>query len=83
MLNELDTVRVVRLNTDDRHFTGSPGVLRSPRIGDTGAIVHAYDPTDISAPFIVECVASDGLTVWLADFSTDELELEIRYRPQG
>lgn len=83
MLNELDTVRVVRLNTDDRDFTGSLGVLRAPRIGDTGAIVHAYDPTDNSAPVIVECVASDGMTVWLADFAPDELELEIPYRPRG
>ena len=83
MLNELDTVRVVRLQTVDREFTGSPGVTRPPQVGDTGAIVHSYDPTDKSAPFIVECVATDGMTIWLADFSPDELELDIPYRPLG
>ena len=83
MLNELDTVRVARLHTSDREFTGSPGVSRPPQVGDTGAIVHAYDPTDDSGPFVVECVASDGMTIWLADFRADELELEIPYRPTG
>ena len=75
MLNELDTVRVVRLNTIDREFSGSDGIKRPPQLGDIGVIVHSYDPTDDSAPFIVECVAPDGMTVWLADFGPDELEL--------
>jgi len=80
MLNELDAVRVVRLHILDRAFTGSPGASRSPKVGDTGAIVHAYDSTDESAPFAVECVASDGMTIWLADFHADELELDTAYQ---
>ena len=53
-----------------RSFDGTAGVMREPRIGDIGTIVHEYD----RKAFIVECVDADGLTVWLADFTSDEIE---------
>ena len=70
-LSEHDVVRVVRLRTSGRHFSGSEGVRRAPRVGDEGAIVNVPAP----GVFVVECVAPDGDTVWLADFRRDELEL--------
>ena len=69
-LNEHDVVRVARLLTTSRPFDGSTGVLREPRIGDVGAIVHVL----AERHFVVECVDASGRTVWLADFVADELE---------
>lgn len=43
---------------------------RAPQVGDTGTLVYAYDVTS----FAVECVNTDGMTVWLADFFAEELE---------
>jgi hypothetical protein len=70
-LSEHDVVRVVRLRTSGRRFSGSEGVRRAPRVGDEGTIVNVPSPH----VFVVECVAPGGETVWLADFRRDELEL--------
>jgi len=67
---EYGVVRVARLLRPDRPFQGTPGVCRAPQVGDAGTLVHAYDVTS----FAVECVNTDGLTVWLADFFAEELE---------
>jgi hypothetical protein len=67
---EYGVVRVARLLQPDRHFQGTPGVWRAPEAGDTGTVVFAYDVTS----FAVECVNTDGMTVWLADFFAEELE---------
>jgi len=80
-LREYDVVRVVALKTQQRHYTGSAGVVRSPAVGDIATICHEYAPQDKTPTAAVECVASDGRTVWLADFEREELELV--ERPQG
>lgn len=67
---EYGVVRVAHLLRPDRHFQGTPGVCRAPQVGDTGTLVYAYDLTS----FAVECVSTDGMTVWLADFFAEELE---------
>lgn len=67
---EYGIVRVAHLHIADRPYQGTEGVRRPPRIGDLGTVVYAYDVTS----FTVECVNSDGLTVWLADFFAEELE---------
>jgi len=66
----------------------SPGFLAGPNAPDalrplarTGTIVHlvpTVDPDDPATRYIVEDVASDGTTVWLAEFSRDELQLVAR-----
>jgi len=70
-MEEYDVVRVVRLLKPNREFDGSEGFKRAPQVGDTGTIVHVY-PAD--KDFIIEAVAKDGYTIWLADFSSEELE---------
>jgi hypothetical protein len=80
MFRELDVVRISCLNCDNREFSGTKSVQRPPTIGDTGTIVHIYDPNDPEAPVVVEAVDSDGLTLWLADFSPHELELVKPYK---
>ncbi len=74
-LREHDVVRVVRLLEQGRSFDGTEGVRRAPRIGDVGTIAHEYDPSHSDAPVAVEMVDEDGMTVWLADFVREELEL--------
>lgn len=49
---------------------------RPPQIGDLGTIVYiAPGSQGKNSWYIVECLDNNGLTVWLADFREDELEL--------
>ena len=70
-MKEYGVVKVVSLLSSGRHYDGTEGVKRSPRIGDVGTIVHVNAPNE---SYVVECVNSDGYTVWLADFNHNELE---------
>jgi hypothetical protein len=70
---ELDSVRVAKLLSLTRPFSSSEGVGRAPAVGDTGAVVMAYENP---RGYTVECISPDGMTVWLADFEPDELEAE-------
>ena len=72
---ELQHVVVAQLCKPNRQFHGTDGTAREPRVGDVGTICHAYDPTDAAAPVIVECIDPNGMTVWLADFQPNELQL--------
>jgi len=74
-IREYDVVRVAFLKNQDRSFDGSDDVKRAPRIGDVATVCHEYSPNDPSSKVAVEKVTDDGLTVWLADFDRDELEL--------
>ena len=76
MFDEYDVVRVKKLLTPSRPFSGTEGATRSPQIGDKGTIVFLYD----QSLFIIECVDKEGYTVWLADFEKSELALV--YRPE-
>jgi hypothetical protein len=74
-IREYDTVKVVKLLSATREFSGTEGVARTPRIGDTAIVCHEYDPRDQTASVAVEKVNSRGETIWLADFKREELEL--------
>ena len=75
MLKEYDTVQVARLDTDDRAYQGTEGICRPPCVGDVATICHEYEPSNARAAVAVECVDENGRTIWLADFSRDELKL--------
>ncbi|MBK6696896.1 MAG: hypothetical protein IPG50_32640 [Myxococcales bacterium] len=47
--------------------------MRQPRVGDLGTIVNVLGEN----AFTVECVDEGGLTLWLADFLTEELEARL------
>ena len=72
-MQEYDVVRIVHLRNADRPFEGSESAARAPRLGDVGAIVSVLEE---GVAFVVECVAPDGSTIWLADFFADELAPE-------
>ncbi len=71
MFHEYDVVGVSQLINADRNYSGSEGIKRPPRIGDIGTILHIPPG---GTWYIVECLGSGGLTVWLADFEEGELE---------
>jgi len=66
---ELDCVIVRTLRTPTREVSGTDQVVRQPRVGDQGSIVHVLDSTHV----VVECVDSSGYTPWVADFHVEEL----------
>jgi hypothetical protein len=72
MLVEYSIVKVVKLLKPSRDFSGSKNVSRPPQIGDIGTIVHVHDP---SKACIVEMSDEKGMTIWLADFVAEELEV--------
>ncbi len=74
-IREYDVVRVVSFRIANRPHEGTAGVIRPPRIGDIGTVVHEYKPEDLTAPVRVENVDEEGMTIWLADFAREELEL--------
>jgi len=76
-IREYDVVRVIRLRTKNRTISGSAGVTRPPRVGDIATVVHEYIPENPTAPVIVENVGEDGMTIWIADFERDEIELVV------
>ena len=68
MIKLFDSVKVISLS-GEKEFSGTDGVSRSPMIGDKGAVV------DINEEFItVEAIDDEGYTIWLADFSREEIE---------
>lgn len=69
-----DVVRVARLDRADRPYDGSEGSMRAPRIGDEGTVVLVGAKGAASGTVMVERVAADGTTIWLANFAVDELE---------
>lgn len=72
-ISKYEVVRVIANIPTDRIDHGAS--KRPPQIGDLGAVVraHAAQPGH-SATFVVECVDSDGCTIWLADVFASELE---------
>lgn len=71
----LQVVRVVALREGERPFDGSEGAARPPAVGDLGTVVEVLRAPGLPPRFLVEAVAEDGVTTWLAEF--DEVELAL------
>ena len=70
-LTEYDIVEVVTLIRPFREFGGTDVVKRAPEVGDKGTIVFVYDDDN----YAVESVCDDGMTIWLAEFCSNELRI--------
>jgi hypothetical protein len=82
--DELDIVRVRQLLQPERHFDGTDGCKRPPRVGDRGTVVFVQAEPGGSPCYTVEMVDAEGYTVWPADFKADELEaVSAPGRPTG
>jgi hypothetical protein len=66
-----DAVRVVRVLVTERDVTGSSATPPQPRVGDLGTVVA--DVGD--GLFLVESCTDDGMTIWMTELATEELEL--------
>ena len=75
MLRELDPVRVVSLRDPPTQHLAVAGAQRPPRLGDTGTVVQLLRPGDPSTTYLVEAVTGEGETIWLGEFTREELEL--------
>ena len=73
-MKRYDMVRVRSL-TDGIERNGWHLNVRAPRVGDIGTVVEISDAEGHAPHFVVESVAADGTTVWLADFTAGELEV--------
>jgi hypothetical protein len=65
-------VRVSRLLAPQRAVSGSGAKTRQPKVGDIGTVVEYFGNID-GATYLVESVDANGETVWMAEFSAQEL----------
>jgi hypothetical protein len=71
-VSKFQLYEVVRVVQVPRDVSSLGPAKRLPRVGDTGAIVMAYDSP--SEGYTVEAVTADGRTDWLMDFGPQDLE---------
>ncbi|GLV59196.1 hypothetical protein KDH_60240 [Dictyobacter sp. S3.2.2.5] len=71
-MEEFDVVRIVKLLNQKHIIDGDDAIIREPQVGDVGTIVMVYQQ---GAGYCMECVDDDGWTIWLANFTPEELEL--------
>jgi hypothetical protein len=66
-----DSVRVVRLLEEEREVTGSSDPAPQPRVGDRATVV-----ADVGEGlYLLESCTDDGVTLWMAEFAAEEMEL--------
>lgn len=67
-------VRVTRLLRSPETYDGWGFNKRPPQVGDVGTIVDVFPESGPPENYVVEASMPDGTTLWLGDFSPDELE---------
>jgi len=73
-MKPFDTVRVVRLLKSSENYDDWGWNIQPVAVGDTGALVDVIEVKGGSDGYVVENVADDGTTVWLAIFREEEIE---------
>lgn len=68
-------VRVTQVMRSAEEYDGWLLNQRAPRIGDTGYVVDILQAVGLPDHYLVEASQPDGITVWLSEFTMDELEL--------
>jgi hypothetical protein len=72
-LQQYGVVRVIRLLRSPDAYDGWRFNQRPPRVGDRGTIVDILRAPGLPDNYVVEASGPDGVTVWLGDFTADEL----------
>lgn len=75
VLKPYAVVRVLQLLGHEIDRDGWCVNLRSPQTGDVGTLVDVLHADGFPSRYVVECCNSDGITMWLSEFSSKELEL--------
>ena len=68
-------VKVRQLTQVPEAYNGWKLNQRHPQVGDVGTLVDVLTGFSMPSKYVVESCAADGLTIWLADFFKEELEL--------
>ena len=68
-------VRVIQLLHPLEEYDGWNVGRRPPQIGDIGTVVDILQEEGLPNKYVVEASDGDGITIWLADFDAEELEL--------
>ena len=71
---EYSLVRVQQLLRSPDHYDGWRINQRLPQVGDVGYIIDILQVPGLPESYVVECSGSDGVDIWLGDFSAEELE---------
>jgi hypothetical protein len=67
-------VRIRQLLRPPEEYDGWRVNKRPPQVGDTGTIVDILQAPGAPDDYVVEASGPDGVSVWLGDFSAEELE---------
>ncbi len=69
------TVRVTQLHAKDVLRDGWNVNKRNPEVGDEGVLIEILKADGHPDHFLVESSGLDGITIWLSEFLSDEIEL--------
>ena len=67
-------VRVRQLLRSPADYDGWRISQRPPQVGDVGTLLDTLHTPGLPDRYVVECSGSGGVSVWLGDFSAEELE---------
>jgi hypothetical protein len=73
-LREYEQVRVRNLLRPPAAYDGWGFNQRGPRVVDVGTLIDILRAPGAEDGYVVECPGPDGATIWLGDFTADELE---------
>jgi hypothetical protein len=73
-LKQYGLARVRLLKKEPSEYDGWGVNQRPPAVGDVGTLIDILTAPDGSKNYVVEASGPDGISIWLGDFSKDELE---------
>lgn len=75
MISQYSTVVVTEIRHPPTFYDPFKINKALPQVGDRGAVVDLLRGFGQPDRYVVECVSASGETIWLSDFSADELAL--------
>ncbi|CAN5768033.1 hypothetical protein BH09VER1_BH09VER1_45700 [soil metagenome] len=71
---EFDIVRIRKIVRLPETYDGWGLNQQPPRVGDTGTITDILHTPDQPDHYVVERTFTDGATIWLSEFTEEEIE---------
>ena len=73
-LEQYGLVRIRQLFQPVAEYDGWRVNLHPPQVGDVGTLLHILHAFGLPDRYVVESSGADGVTLWLGDFTAEELE---------
>lgn len=73
-VEQYDLVRIRQLFQPATEYDGWRVNQRPPQVGDVGTLLDVLHAPGLPDRYVVESSDTDGVTVWLGDFASEELE---------